>query len=205
MRVKGPRLHKAQFRAAPNLKQLRLSPLRILVDTREQTPWTFQSIRADKKDGGGTLYIPREIKTLETGDYSIDGYQEEVTVERKSPTDLLGTLSKGRERFEREHERMAAMGAGNALVIIEAPLIAFIRNRFKSRMSPKTIHRTFVSWTAKYGVPWYFVDSRRLAEITCYRFLEKWWEQRKEAEAPDAGKKEERSRKLAAFIATGRH
>ncbi len=166
------------------------------MDTREQTPWTFHSIKADKGLGGGILHIPRRVETLKTGDYSIDGYQKEVTVERKSPGDLLGTLTKGRERFKREHERMAAMGPGNAIVIIEATIMDFVRNKFDSRMHVKTLHRTFVSWTARYGVPWFFVESRRLAEITCYRYLEKWWEQRKELETPDADcEKQDKARK----------
>lgn len=149
----------------------------MIVDTREQSPWTFQGLEADKKHGGGVLCVRRRSLALETGDYSVEGAVGSVCVERKSGVDLLGTITTGRDRFAREHDRMAAMGAGNAIVVIEASLSDFFANRFDSRLDPKCVLRTAVSWMARYGVPWIFCEGRRMAEEVAYRYLEKWWEQ----------------------------
>lgn len=62
-------------------------------DTREQLP----------------IFKPAEWivnKGLKTGDYSVVGMEELVTIERKSIHDLFGTLGKGRRRFENELKRM---------------------------------------------------------------------------------------------------
>lgn len=168
-------VRKTQFQEAPSKNTVTV-PFRILVDTREQHPWTFTNLEADRKQGGGVLYVKRRRTALHTGDYSIDGYQGGVTIERKSLEDLVQTLSSGRERFEREHNRMAEMGVGNAVVMVEGAWRDIWENVVGSRMAPKTIHRTALSWFEKYGVPWMFCGSRRWAEESAFRFLQKWWE-----------------------------
>jgi len=135
----------------------------------------FLGLEADKKQGGGELSILCRRETLETGDYSIDGYARCVTIERKSLEDLISTLSSDRDRFRREHERMAEMGPGNAVVMVEASWRDVLENRADSLLSPKVVHRTALSWFRKYGVPWFFCDSRRWAEESAFRYLEKWY------------------------------
>jgi DNA excision repair protein ERCC-4 len=67
----------------------------IVVDTREQTPYLF-----DKAD------IITHVDTLPIGDYSIQGFQDRVAVERKTLDDLVGCLvGKNRDRFERELQK----------------------------------------------------------------------------------------------------
>ena len=68
----------------------------IIQDTREQKP----------------LFSPAPYiidKNLKTGDYSIAGMEEMVTIERKTIGDLYGTLGRGRDRFEKELRRMSPM------------------------------------------------------------------------------------------------
>ena len=62
----------------------------LLVDTREQRPLYF---------GEG---VPQRRATLPTGDYSVEGCEGLIAIERKSLGDLFGTVGQGRERFERE-------------------------------------------------------------------------------------------------------
>jgi len=175
MRLIHRGIRKTQFQESPN-RNLTTAQFRIIVDTREQHPWTFTNLEADKKQGGGLLYVRLCREALRTGDYSIDGYQEKVTVERKSIEDLVQTLTTGRERFKREHERMADMGVGNAVCIVEGAWGDIWSNSTGSRMLPKTIHRTAFSWFEKYGVPWFFCGSRRWAEESAFRYLEKWFQ-----------------------------
>ena len=80
-------------------------PFTVIVDTREQYPYTFAKIPADKGEGGGTLTVPTERGTLETGDYSIKGLEQIIAIESKSKEDLFGSLGSGRGRFVRELER----------------------------------------------------------------------------------------------------
>ncbi len=74
-----------------------MQPLEIIIDSREQTPWSF-----DPQDAHCTR------GTLRTGDYALAG-DDGYAIERKSLNDFLGTISSGWERFEKElrraHER----------------------------------------------------------------------------------------------------
>ena len=84
--------------------------MRILIDSREQVPFTFEHERY-----AGTSV---EAGPLDTGDYSLAGLADRVAVERKSLPDLVACLSQGRERFERELQRAAALDA--FAVVVEA-------------------------------------------------------------------------------------
>ena len=56
-----------------------MGEFRIIIDTREQTPWSFPP------------EIPVEIGTLKTGDYALAG-DDAFAIERKSKDDFLGTI-----------------------------------------------------------------------------------------------------------------
>lgn len=76
----------------------------IIIDTREQRPWSF-------REDINIIY-----GTLKTGDYALDG-DDSFAIERKSMDDFLGTISSGWERFQREIERMAEFSA--KVIIVE--------------------------------------------------------------------------------------
>ena len=104
-----------------------LNPFTVRVDNREQLAWTFGGMKArnipKSTAPGGVLpmlIVPTEWGTLDTGDYSIVGMENHVTIERKSLADAYGTFGRDRERFERELGRMQAMACPN--VVIEAEL-----------------------------------------------------------------------------------
>ena len=75
----------------------------IVVDTREQKELVFGKFAIEKK-------------CLSAGDYSIQGYEDQITFERKSVQDLVGTLIGGHERFLREMERMRDFKAKYILI-----------------------------------------------------------------------------------------
>ena len=151
-------------------------PFTIVVDGQEKQPYRFDGLHADASLKERPLVVPTSWGQLRTGDYSIKGWERHVTVERKSLADLYSTLGQHRDRFEREHERMIEMGAGSSCVIIEASWDEILnRPPRRSKLLPKTVYRTFLSWSQKYCVPWYAMESRRLAEVTTFRWLEKWW------------------------------
>jgi len=84
--------------------------MKIIVDTREQHPLEFRQSKL----------IEGVIKRkLDVGDYSIEGYEDKIAIERKSAADLFQTLGKGHRRFKKELER--AKDCDYFLILIEAP------------------------------------------------------------------------------------
>jgi ERCC4-type nuclease len=81
-----------------------MNTLTILIDTREQAPLKFAT-------------FPTEPATLATGDYSVQGLEDSITIERKSISDLIGSLTSGRERFQREIQRMLAYRSRTLLIV----------------------------------------------------------------------------------------
>jgi len=133
---------------------------RIVVDTREQLPWTF----------------PHDsiVGTLKTGDYSLEGFEDRVCVERKSLSDAYGTLGKGRERFVRELGRMESFDL--ALIVIESTLPEFIMHPPKySRAHPKGVANQWITLGAKHKAEVQFPGGREWAEVYAYRRLMQWW------------------------------
>ena len=158
-----------------------LCPFTIAVDSREQTPWHFTGIEADEADGGGMLIVPLATSvTLKTGDYSIVGCESQITCERKGVSDWFGSITKDRERFEREMVRMAEMEF--AAVVIEGDWAELLLNTARySRISPKACARTILSWSVRYGVHFFPTMNRRHAELTTFQLLNQFWKQKQEA------------------------
>lgn len=95
----------------------------VAIDTREQAPWDFRGLKADADQGRRPLLVRVQMLGLPTGDYSLIGHHDRVAIERKSLQDLYGTIGQGRERFERELERLQSIAdqpGGHAAVIVEA-------------------------------------------------------------------------------------
>jgi len=152
------------------------APFAVLIDGREKAPYRFTDIRADARHGRGRIIVPTEWAHLKTGDYTIRHMKSIVAVERKSLADLYSTLGQHRDRFEAEHQRMAEMR--RAAVVIEASWRDILRNPpERSKLIPKTVFRTAMSWFMRYGVPWFAVEDRRMAELTTFRLLEKAWKE----------------------------
>lgn len=129
--------------------------LTVAIDTREQLPYAF----------------PRsEVLTLATGDYSAVGFQDKVTVERKSKADLYQSLGKGRDRFERELARMAHMDV--AAIVIESSLPELLIPPPRTQMSPTSVVNSIIAWSIKYRVQVYFADDRDHGTALVWRLLE---------------------------------
>jgi DNA excision repair protein ERCC-4 len=136
------------------------SPFVIVIDTREppHTAWTFEG-------------IPTVRRCLRAGDYSVEGLEDRVSIERKEAGDLVATLTFGRERFERELEILATYD--RAAIVIEGDLESIIEWKYRSSVSPAALVGSFASIWARYGVPVVFAGSRRNAQILVGRMLAK--------------------------------
>ena len=139
--------------------------MKIAIDTREQNAWTFSRIS------------PRPdvvFKHLKTGDYSIEGYEDRITIERKSLEDAYSSTGKGRKRLEREFERMRLFDY--AAIVVEADLYTIARHPPEhSQMNPKSVFRTLLSWSMKYNVKVWPCPDRQFAEKTTYLLLSFWY------------------------------
>ena len=141
----------------------------IVVDTRERIPYEFE----------GRATIRRALKT---GDYSIDGLESRVTVERKRPAELFACAGRDRKRFSREMKRMASFD--HAIIIVEGTLAEVAAGDPNSSVSPKAVINSLISWGIRYGVHSIWASDRRFAEAWTLRTLDKFWKHRRD----DAGK-----------------
>lgn len=149
-------------------------PFTVLVDGREKAPYKFHGLYADAKLGNVPLEIPVEWAHLPSGDYSIEGCEGLIAVERKSVEDLFSTLGQHRDRFEAEVARLAKLDSA-AIVIEGSWARIMIDPPERSRLLPKTVLRTMIAWTQRYHVPWIPCEDRRMAESLTFRWLERWW------------------------------
>lgn len=140
--------------------------MKIVVDSREQAPFSFQG---DKY--AGTVV---EVGGLDTGDYSLAGLTDRVAVERKSLSDLVACLGRERERFERELQRAAALDA--FAVVVEASWAELAAGNYRSQLNPHSACQSVLAFTARYRVPFLFAGSRAGAEYACHGFLKQYLE-----------------------------
>jgi len=140
-----------------------------LIDNREGHPYQFSEIWKAKEKKWS---IPWKFEKLKTGDYTIDGKSDLITLERKSISDLFGTLSSGerRDRFREEHERMLHFHF--AAVVIEASFDDIIK--YESGLNPRSVIGTMESWMLKYSVHWILAGNRSNAEMIVFNILRKY-------------------------------
>jgi len=142
--------------------------MRIIIDTREQLPYEFQTTSVKG--------------TLSTGDYSIFGLEDFIAIERKTLDDLIGSLCTGRQRFERELQRGKSLDY--FAVIIESTLTDIVNGSYRSQMTPKSAIQSLLAFSVRYRLPLFFVDSRNYgARITECLLLKYAREMEKRTEA----------------------
>jgi len=148
-------------------------PFIVAVDTREQSPFTFSGFHALDDSDYNRIFTKRE--GLKTGDYSIVGFEKRICVERKSKNDLFGSVTSGRERFEREFQRMAEME--RAALVCEASQASIMDGIENSLMDGANVLRTAISWAGRYKIPFFFCSDRAEAEWVTLEFLRFYWKE----------------------------
>lgn len=130
---------------------------------------------SDVREGNRPLTVNCAVRHLVTGDYTIDGFEHALAVEKKSLADLFGTVGQGRERFERELDRLNRLDF--AAVVVEAEWSTILTDPPRhTQLCPKTVFRSVLAWQQRWrGVHWWFCDGRRHAEVTTFRILERWY------------------------------
>ena len=93
--------------------------MQILIDQREKQPWTFKEIRRAHP----TCDFQTRTANLTAGDYTLEGFEERIAIERKSPRDACIALQQNFDRFDNEFARMNKMEA--AWIVVESPLAKY--------------------------------------------------------------------------------
>lgn len=130
----------------------------LLIDTREQLPLMFDD-------------WPTASATLPVGDYGIAGFSDwdnpRFVVERKSLSDLIGSLTFGRDRFMREVEKLRQFGF--AAIVIEASEAEVLNGNYNSRTPPQSILASLAAIQVRAGVHILWVGDRHGAEVCVKR------------------------------------
>lgn len=128
----------------------------IVVDTREQWPYEF----AD---------WPTRRAKLNAGDYSLEGHEFRVAVERKSKEDAYRCVGRSRERFVRCLERLKSLD--RAAIVIEASLDDFANPPARTIITAAQAIGSYISWSVCYGVHVIWAPNRAYGERVVLRFL----------------------------------
>lgn len=126
-------------------------PLTILIDTREQAPFSLPR-----------GFVAERVK-LNTGDYSIKGHERLFSVERKSLQDLVQTIIHERERFEYELLRLSCYQFRRVLVEAGYEAVAEVEEYGFCMARPKSVIASVHAFEARYDVPFIFAGNRNRA------------------------------------------
>ena len=130
----------------------------IIVDTREQLPYSFTTPGVTTIRG-----------TLQTGDYSLQGYESRIAVERKTLDDFVGSVTRSRARFLREMTRLAAFDA--RCVVVEANWSDVAAKFYRGQVHPASVFGSAVAIIVDHRIPVYFLSTRAIARRFTEKFL----------------------------------
>lgn len=177
-------------------------PFTVLIDTGEGAPWTFRNLMGDVQEKGWPRYGNKGPRPLVVhtkyqalgrhpnsyGDYSIEGHQGKVCIERKSLEDIQGTIlgwetesQTGRRiRFEKELENLNKDDLFS-IVIVEAEfdevLSQMPSHGVKSVAENRLIfERSVLSYQQRFHrVQWAWRAGVRQAEIYAFRWMARYY------------------------------
>lgn len=145
----------------------------VIIDTREQIPWELvhESI------------LGTEYKKLDTGDYSIPGYEHDFCIDRKmSVAEIAQNINQ--KRFHKELARMNKMSHPYILLeasctdVLNFPYGANLPKRVmdKIKVSGPYILKCITRMQIKYGVNFIFCGNRANAQTVAICILREYME-----------------------------
>jgi ERCC4-type nuclease len=139
----------------------------VIIDTREKNPFVFT---------GHTNWIAGTVRRkLDAGDYSVEGMEALLSLERKSLSDLITTLMQCRRTFFKECERLVKCRW--RAILVEASY-EDIKSPYDDELctlaSPNAVSGTLDAVEARFGIPViYTSQNRALAEEKAASWLSK--------------------------------
>lgn len=136
----------------------------IVIDSREQDAWDFPEFTVERAG-------------LQTGDYGLRDCPDSVCIERKSLADFIGSISGGRDRLEREIDRMRAFPVRAIVVEAAYPDLLNPAN-WRGRATPALAHASVASFWSR-GCPVFFghdkAGANRFAADLLWRVFQGHW------------------------------
>jgi len=131
----------------------------VIVDTREQTPLRFTRLES-------------KTATLTTGDYSFQGGEDHLSIERKTVADLVGCcMGDSRDRFFRELHRLRGFHFRRLLVVGSRNEIE--TGQYRSGITPRSVLATLAAIEARFDVPVVFAETPARAAWQIEEWV--WW------------------------------
>lgn len=154
----------------------------VLVDRQEKNPFTFAGIHHDADRDYRPMAVQTRVVSLGAShaDYSVAGFEGRIAIERKSLEDAQSTFfsyGERRERFERELAYLASIESSAIIVeCTRGELYGSVesRGRRTEKELARNLQRSLIAWEQDYRVPFVFCDSRKLAEVECFRRLQRF-------------------------------
>ncbi len=152
-------------------------PFTVLIDSREQKPYTFQGLSSGVVGRSPRLIVPCDRRAMITGDYGLLDHPG-IALERKSKADLWSSISQARTNFTDRFERMATLEFSAIIVESEWSELLTSPPEF-SKYPAKSIARSVIAWKIRYPkTQWEFLPSRQHAEAWTFRLLERFWREK---------------------------
>lgn len=141
--------------------QIRAPRATVIVDTREQNPFSFARFNG--------WFSGVERKPLEVGDYSIAGLEDACAVERKDLNDLVRSFTTDRAVLVARLRRMS--GFPDRLLVITAAM-SQVKSRYAfGGANPNQVTQSLIATLAGLRVPFLCVETHELGEEIVASYL----------------------------------
>ncbi|MBL7217887.1 MAG: hypothetical protein ISS62_09380 [Desulfobacteraceae bacterium] len=138
----------------------------VLVDTREQFPLSFAHF--------SNWIAETKKQKLDAGDYSVEGMEHLLMLERKSLADLITTLMQNRKRFFKSCERLSMYRWRALLVEASYEDVKSPYDDGYTEAHPNAVSGSLDALEAKFGIPVIYTSQfRPLAEEKAASWLSK--------------------------------
>lgn len=141
----------------PSINKHKLKPYKIpndfvlIIDTREQKPLFPR-----------TKGLVKVVNTLNTGDYSIKGFEDQFCIERKADSDLYSFIGKERKRTVAKLEKMSQYKFAG--LVIENSFDDLMMPNTYSEVSPESVRQFLISVQVRYGIHVFVSGKRKWCE-----------------------------------------
>lgn len=130
----------------------------VLVDTREQLPYKFDE----------NLLISKSA-ALTAGDYTLEGMENVLCIERKNLNDLVQSLIKDRKRFFEAVKRMKDHPF--RCLVAECTPADIASRKYRGGAHPESVLGALISFSVNHGIPIIFAGDRQHARWYVQRLL----------------------------------
>lgn len=118
-------------------KNLKPEDVIAVQDSREQRPVDLSPLKVI-------------VKKLDVADYSVEGFEDMIAIERKSLSDMIGCITHERERFERMLEKLSTYPY--KAIVIEADWANIDLKQYRGQTHQNSIYGTLMAWAMSYNV-----------------------------------------------------